>query len=593
MVTAVDHAHHRPMPARVCRLARLLAVALLAASPLAPADDGVDASRIDTVGLEVSVDRDVVAVNESFTLTVRVLGDSDERPDFSALANDFDILRRSQRSRMRSDDTGFSRDNAWELTLMPRHQAIAAIPSIPVGERLTPPVPLTVEAATGGEALGAAFVEAGVSTYEPWVHAEFTYTVRLFLSAGARGTRLSEPRARNGELLVRKLGDDRQYQTERGGMTYLVWERRYALVAQGSGPMTLEPVTLEAQILDERRSARIARFRSEPLEIVVRPMMPRPPELGDGGWLPAREVQLYDGWSHPPGRLVAGEPVTRTITTVGRGVSAAQLPEPLIDTPDGIRVYADRPELEDSVDGGGSVARRTDRFAVIPSRAGVLTLPPVEVGWWNVGEDRWERTALDAVELEVSAPADTTVAPLLATGLDEPLPGDAAITGTAADRLQLGLWQLLSAVLAGAWLATLALWWWLHGRGRRDDAPESADPARRAQGPTARAALSRLRAACASADPHAARDALLAWAAAHWPDDPPRAPGAVAERLPAELRPAVDALSRACYRGDPWSPEPLERAAAALARLPARDPVDTARATPLVRLHPSGFGVRH
>ena len=593
MVTVVDHMLDRPGPVRACWLARLLAASLLAALPLAAVADGVDTSRIDTVGLAVSVDRDVVAVNESFTLTVRVLGDSDERPDFSALANDFDILRRSQRSRMRSDDAGFSRENAWELTLMPRHQAIAAIPSIPVGDRLTPPVPLTVEPATGGEALGAAFVEAGVSTREPWVQAEFTYTVRLFLSAGARGTRLSEPRARDGELLVRKLGDDRQYQTERGGMTYLVWERRYALVAQSSGPMTLEPVTLEAQVLDERRSARIARFRSEPLEIVVRPMMPRPPQLGDGGWLPAREVQLYDGWSHPPERLVAGEPVTRTITTVGRGVSAAQLPEPVIDTPDGIRVYADRPELEDSVDGGGSVARRTDRFAVIPSRAGALTLPPIEVGWWNVGEDRWERTALDAVELEVSAPADTAAAPLLATGLDEPPPGDAAAPGAAVDRLQLGLWQLLSAVLAGAWLATLALWWWLHGRGRHDDVPEGAELARRAQGPSARAALSRLRAACDAADPHAARDALLAWAAAHWPDDPPRAPGAVAERLPAEFRPAIEALSRACYRGDRWSPEPLKRAASALARLPARDRADTARASPLARLHPSGFGARY
>jgi hypothetical protein len=57
-----------------------------------------------------------------------------------------------------------------------------------------------------------------------------------------------------------------------------------------------------------------------------------------------------------------------------------------------------------------------------------------------------------------------------------------------------------------------------------------------------------LRRACRRGQPQAVRDELLAWAARCWPQQPPRALGALAERLDdRHARRALDALERSLY----------------------------------------------
>jgi hypothetical protein len=82
-------------------------------------------------------------------------------------------------------------------------------------------------------------------------------------------------------------------------------------------------------------------------------------------------------------------------------------------------------------------------------------------------------------------------------------------------------------------------------------------PARQADGP---ASVKRsLREACASNDPKAAAKALLRWAQAVWPDDPPRGLGALAVRItPAAVEP-LKALESRLYApsGPTWNGSPL------------------------------------
>src|SRR5690606_23390144 len=91
---------------------------------------------------------------------------------------------------------------------------------------------------------------------------------------------------------------------------------------------------------------------------------------------------------------------------------------------------------------------------------------------------------------------------------------------------------------------TLLLWW------RTSRAPSGAGlptvpgaPAR----PSGRAALRRIRDACARHDAPAARTALLGWAAERFRDDPPRALGPLAARLPERAAAAVRELEAALY----------------------------------------------
>jgi hypothetical protein len=362
--------------------------------------------------LEARLDRDRVPANESLTLTLHLLGELSATPDWSVLAEDFDILHRSQETRMSLVEGGYRRETVWELGLMPRHAGVAAVPPIAVGPLRSEPLPFELlppaAAPAGG---GDVFVEASVSTRTPYVQSEVIYQVRLYLAVGARGTRLSEPTVVEGEALIRRLGEPRQFQSRRDGRNYLVWEQRYALVPQRSGELVLDAMTLEAQLSDPRQRMRISRFRSEPLTLQVRSAVPRPPEMGEGPWLPARALTLALSTGASPSTLRAGDPLALSLTLEASAVAAAQLPELPLSTDDPrLRLYPDRAETEEQTDADGSTrARRVQRAALIATEPGRYPGLAVSLPWFDLDTERWQRAQATLPAFEV-APAALSAA---------------------------------------------------------------------------------------------------------------------------------------------------------------------------------------
>jgi hypothetical protein len=66
--------------------------------------------------------------------------------------------------------------------------------------------------------------------------------------------------------------------------------------------------------------------------------------------------------------------------------------------------------------------------------------------------------------------------------------------------------------------------------------------------------------ACQGNNPAAAANALLQWAAASWPDDPPRNLGTLMQQLSTGVN-EIQALEQALYSaaGEPWQGEALWR----------------------------------
>ncbi len=71
----------------------------------------------------------------------------------------------------------------------------------------------------------------------------------------------------------------------------------------------------------------------------------------------------------------------------------------------------------------GLIGSREDREALVPTRAGSLELPAVDVVWWNTHEDHLERTSLPARTLQVainpSLAVDTPATPTVITAPDD------------------------------------------------------------------------------------------------------------------------------------------------------------------------------
>jgi hypothetical protein len=116
--------------------------------------------------------------------------------------------------------------------------------------------------------------------------------------------------------------------------------------------------------------------------------------------------------------------------------------------------------------------------------------------------------------------------------------------------LPAGYWPWIAALLALAWLFSTALWLRaraanIGGAGSRPERPAAAPT------PQPGKALTRLEKACRANDARAARQALLEWAAARWPDHPPRRLETLGRRLDDNATGLLRALDQELYAPTP------------------------------------------
>lgn len=484
--------------------------------------------------LVASVDRDTIRENETFTYILRAEGQISGRPDLSVLSHDFDILDTGSSTRIQIVNGHTTQVAEWTVELMPRQSGDFELPPVQVGGVMSNAVKLEImPAPQGAQSSQDIFIEVELDREAGYVQAQAVYTLRLFVGIGTGRATLTEPTIQGGDAIVEKLGSDRDYQSVRGDRVYNVRERKYAIFPQAPGTITIGPAVFEAMITPTRGFARQQRLRSDVVELKVKPAVPPPPEYPDAVWLPASDLRIDESWSDRATSFEQGVPRTRVLTVVADGLLETQLPELSLPEAPGLRQYANQPELSRSVTTGGIEARRTERYAVIAQQPGTIDLPPIELPWWNVDEERWEVARVPVQSIDVT--------PSQQTGpVDEAAPagrGRPIVIERGA-----GWWPWLSGALALGWAATLAAWLIGARLGRRPR------PARReAKPPSGRSLLKQIGAACRVDDARRTSELLLAWAALQFPGDPPTSLGGLAERLTGPLAEEIDALEAALY----------------------------------------------
>ena len=511
-----------------------------------------------------TLERNPIRANE----TVRLIIETDPEhaagePDLTPLTKDFEVLGTSTNTRIRILNGKQSATTRWIIELAPRRSGALQVPPLSLGAFATRALTLSVLEAppAGGGAGREIFIESEIFPKDPYVQSQVTYALRLFRAVEILDGTLEEPRA--GDALVEKLGRDLGYAVTRHGRRYRVIERRYALFPQSSGELRIPPVRFDGEVADpgtdgsslSRLFARGRRVRLDTGEHRVE-VRPRPPEFQGQTWLPARTVHFIEQWSEDPPELEVGVPMTRTLTLRGAGLRGDQLPEIEIGTPDGIRVYPDQPTTRTSTDAELVYGLREQRFALVPVRAGEATVPEIRIRWWDVASDAPREAVVPARSFNVAAaPADATG---LAAAISDQGAVRAADTPGRAGGGGAGVWRWLSAALLVLWAATGLGWWRSHRRAKEASREDPRTPAMS----RARRALGT---ACTASRAGDARDALLQWAAAAWPEAPPRSLGEAARRLGPALATRVQELDRVLYAPgeEPWNGQALWREAKA------------------------------
>lgn len=340
-------------------------------------------------------------------------------------------------------------------------------------------------------------IEAELDPPEVRVNVQSVYRLRVLHAVDVADLRMTGPSARLADF--RPINEGRVTETRRDGRRYRMHERSYAVFPFASGTLELSGAQASGRIIAADAKSPDRR-KPITLDAPVRKLTVLPVGVEAEGqeWLPARSLSLTEAWSAIDGAQ------RRTIRIEAVGVDAMQLPAVSMAI-EGMTVRVEAPRLENRFDGEQNVATREQSFVLTPARAGRIEVPLFELHWWH--------TELDSPAL-ATLPARTLAGPAVA-------PPSAA----SAHALPLAMYGMAAAFILIAVSGTLA---W-----RRRDTMYAAW---------------RLRRACLSGDVHAVRDGLLQWAAAEWPDTPPRTLTALAGRLkdPGAKR-ALAAIEHALY----------------------------------------------
>lgn len=502
--------------------------------------------------LQARVDRSELAVGEIVELTL----DSDDpvlfgRPDLTPLEEQFEILDTRLLTRQGDSSEPGDLNSRLVIGLQPRVAGQLQIPSLQIGEARSPAILLQVSEArpvAAGQNLAPVFVDAQLDQDSVYVQAQAILTLSVYHSLALYDDSRLSP-LEIAEARVEPLGPQRTYETMIGGVRHGVIETRYALFPQQSGELSIPALLFSATALDPDaagqqpfgpRSGRPVEVRSPSLILQVKP---KPAGYPAGApWLPARVLSLSEHWSPQPDKAQVGDSLTRSLLIRAEGLASAQLP--LLETSEQgpwLRRYPEQARLHNRNGAFGLIGSREESSALVPTMAGRIELPELEVVWWNTIEDRLMHSRLPARTLEV----EDNPALVVETSPVRP-------SAPVAVDVRLWPWQLATALLALTTLLGFALWW----RARRLPAVIRAA----VSGPNPRTLQDDLRRACQGNDPHATRQALDAWAR----QQPETLADMAARYVP--LSDALDGLNGALYSetGHSWQGEALWQAIGSL-----------------------------
>lgn len=494
--------------------------------------------------LSSTVDRTQIETNETLQLTVRYSGKAPSgEPDFSGIERDFSIAsnsRQQQYSWVNGQSTSYT---DWKILLIPKRQGKLTIPSLNFMGSRSQAVVINVRPAdpsanaTSGQPV---FIETTVDKEMAFIQEQIILTHRLHYSAPLQDISISEFEI--PDAIIQQISEER-FNKRINGKNYSIIEIKFALFGQSVGKLKIPSQRFTAFETSNSgfggffsRGNRVIRLTEEKTVDIA----PIPAHLSASRWMPSSQVRIEQSWSDNSTTLTAGEPITRTITISALGLSAAQIqPLPSLQN-NQLKLYPDQPTLEDKQTNRGILGVRTESVAIVPNQAGQITIPAIEIEWWDTVNNRMQTSRLPSKTFNVVA--GNTVNPI--TNKQPTINPPAVINSgnkgeiPAITRWSLGLNALLIALL-------VALFYWRKKPIAVKQRVET-EPAI-----TAKQLLKKIEKLAADNRLAEMRDSIIHWGAEVFSQQPPRSLNQLADLMAnSELKQQFNQLDQCLFKVD-------------------------------------------
>ncbi|MBX7148251.1 BatD family protein [bacterium] len=257
------------------------------------------------------------------------------------------------------------------------------------------------------------FITTEVTNQEPYFNEEIIYKFKFYTSINVGNATLTLPDFK--EFLAEELVPEKKYYENIGSRRYVVTEKTISLIPIKTGDITIGETSLRVEVPDTSMGS----FFNDPFfnfghgktkNVKALPIRVHVNDLPAGA--PSSFTNLVGHFEMEsdlsPSKLKEGESATLTITLKGRGnIKDGVLPNDL--KIGSAKVYADKPVADTVKTEAGLSGKKVFKMALVPGEAGVLTLPPLQLSYFD--PEKREYVTLNSKEysLDVEAGAKENV----------------------------------------------------------------------------------------------------------------------------------------------------------------------------------------
>lgn len=358
--------------------------------------------------LTASVNRTDIALDDLVELEVSSSESQAQKPDFSPLEADFEILGTNTKREARIVNRSVSTTTTWALTLKPKRQGRLLIPSFRIDSAVSDAIAIAVSKPEGNKTLGDQLlrVETKISKSIVYVNEPFIVTY-----VGYQDPRVAELEApRLNQLIGASVQamPVTQYEKVVNGRRLNIFEAAYLVTPEKEGELEIPPLTRRMKVRDTQSAFRFfgertENYRTDGASIEVKGIPADWPANAD--WFPAEKVAISRTFDKPLSNYKLGDPIAMSITISAVGNSSSAIPsidlEKLSDSVEGLRLFPEKPALGELPPNAAAKlsGSRTAPAVLIVDKAGIDKIPGFRLAWWNVSTESVEYAVLEDAKL--------------------------------------------------------------------------------------------------------------------------------------------------------------------------------------------------
>lgn len=386
----------------------------------------------------MSANKQIIAEGDALLLTITysdnytATGNNNKQlngVDFNVFNKDFDVVSKSFSSQDGFFNGSFSTKKIWKIGLKPKRSGKITIEPIKIGDAISNYIDIEVKETSdvsyvpdsNGSAYSPYFkIEQSIDTTTPYVQQQVIFWVKVLDNIGLKnGTININTGSYNDWFLVPLTNEPITKKETINNRQMNAYYFAYAGFPQKSGELNLPQFVFDGAYIKSNNfdfsnvdddmilvgslfnsligQTVPVKMQTKAQKINVKPI---PKGFTAENWLPLKDLKITSSWSENT-KFVEGEAVNRKINITANGLHSSYFPKINFKDINNIKQYPEKPIISEQINNTSLVTDGTINNVYIPQKAGEITLPSIEIDWFNVKTNKVEKAVIPGEKINV------------------------------------------------------------------------------------------------------------------------------------------------------------------------------------------------